>query len=99
MSYRFKDELLLPWVTSLAAGERHDWYRVVRSISKSASGDDGVFAPNMRVPLVEPAGKVFKVVKVELGTLGRGVLHAQTQNLMSNIVGNHHLWCGKRIKI
>lgn len=76
--------MLLVWVRRLAAGERRDWYGVVRSISESTSGDDGVFAANVRVPLVEPAGKVFKVVKVdELGTLGRGVLHAQAQYLIS----------------
>lgn len=86
VAYRFKYESLLVRVRRLTAGERRHWYCVVWTMSESASGDDGVFAPDVHLPLVEPARQVFKVVKVtELGALGGSVLHAQTHNLISNI--------------
>ena len=69
----------------LAAGERHRWYCVVRTLPESASGDDGVFDPYVRVLVGEPGRQVFEAVKViELGALSGSVLHAQSQDLISN---------------
>ena len=87
-AYRFKDESLLVRVSRLTAGKRRHWYCVVWTMTESASGDDGVFDPDVHVPLVEQARQVFKVVKVaELGVLGGSVLHAQTHNLISIFEG------------
>lgn len=81
-AHRLHDFPLLDRVGRLTAGECCHRYRVVWTTSECRSGDDGVFASDVRLPLVEPARKIFQVVEAaELRVLGESVLHAQAPNL------------------
>ena len=55
---------------------------MVGTPSKSTGGDDRVFLPDMRKPLVEPARKFFEIVEAgEFRVLLASVLYAQPPNL------------------
>ena len=54
LAYRLEHHALLLWIKVPADDERHHWNCVLRRLFESASGNDVVFDPDVRVLVVEP---------------------------------------------